>query len=132
MSLTNDPNDPGLRKIRADGQQETYLVLSDKERDMGFVRPVRRNYRHLKCGCVTHMGLALSETYARNFRFYTGTFCVNCGAHFDLREEVDGKLRWNFEWEPDGDPVGSSPEEADAYLADKRLREAEKDLGTGI
>jgi hypothetical protein len=47
MSLTNDPNDPGLKKTRPDGQQEAYLVLSEEERARGFVRPVRLSYRHV-------------------------------------------------------------------------------------
>lgn len=47
MSTTNDPNDPRLRNIGPDGMQESYLVLSEEERALGFVRPVRRSYRHV-------------------------------------------------------------------------------------
>lgn len=47
MSLTTDRNDPRLNQTRADGQQEAYLVLSDEERAKGFVRPLRRAYRHV-------------------------------------------------------------------------------------
>ena len=47
MSLTTDRNDPGLASTRPDGQQETYLVLSEEERAKGFVRPVRRSYKHV-------------------------------------------------------------------------------------
>ena len=104
MSLTNDPHDPRLRQLRPDGQQETYLVLSDAERARGFVRPVRQSYRHLACGSVTTMGLAIAETYARRPDFYGGTFCVACGEHFPLRH-ADGSPA--FVWEPDGSPVGS-------------------------
>lgn len=104
MSLTNDPHDPRLRQLRPDGQQETYLVLSDAERARGFVRPVRQSYRHLACGSVTTMGLAIAETYARRPDFYGGTFCVACGEHFPLRR-ADGSPA--FVWEPDGSPVGS-------------------------
>ncbi len=104
MSLTNDPNDPGLNQIRPDGQQEKYLVLSDEERAKGFVRPVRRKYKHVKCGTVTSMGQALAETYARDPSFYSGTYCVECGTHFRLTD-ADGKPA--FLWEPDGSPVGS-------------------------
>lgn len=50
MALTTDPNDPrlghGTDKERA-GQNEAYLVLSEEERAKGFVRPVRRSYRHV-------------------------------------------------------------------------------------
>lgn len=47
MSLTTDPEDPELHEIEPSGQQKTYLVLSDEERAKGFVRPVRRSYRHV-------------------------------------------------------------------------------------
>ncbi len=47
MSTTNDPNDPRLKNIGPDGMQESYLVLSEEERALGFVRPVRRSYRHV-------------------------------------------------------------------------------------
>lgn len=76
--ITENPEDPNLRKIRPDGQQRAYLVLSEEERANGFVRPVRNSYTHLKCGTVTHMGQALSGTYARDFRFYSATFCCHC------------------------------------------------------
>lgn len=75
------------------GQQKGYVVLSEEERAKGFVRPVRRSYQHLKCGAVTTMGRALAETYARDPFFYTGTFCVACGAHFSVGE--DGEFVWD-------------------------------------
>jgi len=86
MGLTTDRNDECLDEIRPDGQQECYLILSDEERAKGFVRPVRRSYIHKKCGTVTAMGQAIAETYARNPKFYGGTFCVHCGAHFPLMD----------------------------------------------
>lgn len=104
MGLTTDPDDPGLKKIRPDGQQESYRVLSDDELAKGFVRPVRRSYKHLKCGGVTRMGEKLCETYARDPSFYGGTFCAVCGSHFFLTDP-DGKPA--FLWEEDGLPVGS-------------------------
>ncbi len=128
MGLTTDPSDPGLRKIKSDGQQETYLVLSSEERSKGFVRPVRYSYKHLACGGITNMGTALCETYARDPKFYGGTFCCNCGKHFPL-QTAEG---WQFEWQPDGDPVGSNAEEAEAYLANKQRIEADKHKGAGI
>lgn len=74
------------------GQQKAYVVLSDEERAKGFVRPVRQSYVHLKCGCVTTMGLALAETYARDPNFYSGTFCCGCGTHFPVG--ADGEFVW--------------------------------------
>lgn len=150
MSVTNDPNDPGLKKVGADGMQEKYLVLSEEERAKGFVRPLRRSYRHSGrvvcgkprqsdgregwhvcvcdvghagecsawqqvksfqdalsvrethrlggCGTVTTMGLALCETYARDPKFYGGTFCAGCRTHLPLDQ---------FVWSEDGAVVGS-------------------------
>jgi hypothetical protein len=82
----------------ATGMQQDYVVLCPEERAKGFVRPVRDTYQHLPCGTTTTMGQALAETYARDPTFYTGTFCVQCRAHFPLSE---------FIWTDDGTPVGS-------------------------
>jgi hypothetical protein len=46
MSLTTDKNDPNLNKVKENGQNESYLVLSPEEIAKGFVRPVRRSYIH--------------------------------------------------------------------------------------
>lgn len=102
-TLTTDRGDPRLRETRADGQQGAYLVLSEEERAKGFVRPVRRKYKHLACGTVTTMGQAIAETYARDPGYYSGTFCCHCGKHFPLS---DGN-RHAFVWDGDGSPVGS-------------------------
>lgn len=75
------------------GQQQGYVVLAEEERAKGFVRPVRRSYKHLKCGAVTTMGQALAETYARNPYFYSGTFCAACGSHFPVGE--NGEFVWS-------------------------------------
>jgi hypothetical protein len=45
--LTTDPKHPGINKTKENGQNETYLVLSDEERAKGFIRPVRRSYIHV-------------------------------------------------------------------------------------
>ena len=76
----------------ATGMQNGYVVLSAEERAKGFVRPVRQVYVHETCGRETHMGLALSETYARDPYFYSGTFCAHCRAHFPVGE--DGEFHW--------------------------------------
>lgn len=95
--------------------------MSDEERAKGFVRPVRDSYMHLHrvlrqegsqdylvpCGCVTTMGRALAETYARDPSFYGGTFCAGCGKHFSLVEAVNNERVRMFAWEPkDGSFVG--------------------------
>ena len=56
--------------------------------------PVRTSYRHLGCGQVTSMGLAIAGTYARDPQFYSGTFCCHCGRHYDL--SIDGVRQ--FAW----------------------------------
>lgn len=101
MGVTDDRNNPGLRKIGPDGMQESYLVLSDEERAKGFVRPVRRSYTHERCGTVTTMGLAIAETYARDPGFYGGTYCVGCQAHYPV-----GKYG-QFVWTGTDEKVGS-------------------------
>lgn len=92
MGTTDDRNDPGLNEIDETGMQKTYLVLSDEERAKSYVRPLRRSYKHLTCGGVTTMGLAIAETYARNPSFYGGTYCAVCGTHFPVGEV--GEFVW--------------------------------------
>lgn len=70
MSLTTDPNDPRLAAHATEqGQHDTYLVLSDEERAKGFVRPVRRTYRHVGIAGPQHPLRDLTdeerERYAR-------------------------------------------------------------------
>jgi len=67
-------------------QHEVYLVLPDDERAKGFVRPLRRSYRHLTCGSVTSMSLSLAETYAREPHFYGATYCTSCSLHRPVGE----------------------------------------------
>lgn len=102
MGVTDDPTDPRLtRGVDSEPreQAEVYLVLSESERAKGFVRPVRRSYRHDKgCRSVTTMGEALSETYARDPHFYGATYCVTCAKHLPVSE---------FVWTADGTQVGT-------------------------
>jgi hypothetical protein len=101
MGVTDDPNNPCLGETGPDGQQNCYLVLSDEERAKGFVRPVRTAYKHLPCGAVTTMGLAIAETYARNPKFYGGTFCTACRDHFPVGEFGE------FVWDGTDEKVGT-------------------------
>lgn len=52
------------------------------------------------CQHETRMGLALSETYARDPKFYGATFCSYCGDHYPVGEY--GEFIWL-----DGERVGS-------------------------
>jgi hypothetical protein len=57
------------------------------------------NYREKKgCGAITSMGLVLSETYARNPKFYGATYCVGCHVHHPVDE---------FVWDGTDERVGS-------------------------
>lgn len=103
MAATIDKNDPGLKEILPNGQQRNYLVLSDEERAKGLVRPVRRTYTHVKCGTTTTMGQTIAETYARDPKFYGGTFCCHCGEHYSL---IGAEGKPQFLWD-DGTAVGS-------------------------
>jgi hypothetical protein len=96
------------------GQHDGYIVLCPDERAKGFVRPYRDAYKHVGrpevvgsgdsvrlvggCGAVTTMGRSLSETYARDPKFYGATFCVTCNKHLPVGE---------FVWTADGQTVGS-------------------------
>lgn len=97
-------------KPEPSGMQKDYVVLTAEERAKGFVEPVRRSYRHEKCGVVTTMGQALAETYARCPDFYSGTFCCGCRDHFPVGEAGE------FVWDGTDQKVGTrrpAPEKAE-------------------
>ena len=122
MTLTDGspvPPDGSHRELRPDGQQKGYVVLGDEERAKGWVKPYRYAYRHLRCGGTTTMGRKLSETYARDPRFYSGTFCANCGSHFSLDQ---------FTWLPDGEPMDPDMQEEWASKADERQAAAKREV----
>jgi len=75
-------------------------VLDEAELAKGFVRPLRRSYRHAACLQVTTMGLAIAETYARQPGFYGATYCTTCRRHRPVAE---------FTWV---DPAGRDTTEA--------------------
>jgi hypothetical protein len=145
------PEDGSHTKLKGNGQQHDYVVLTPEERAKGFVRPVRHSYRHVGpsgpqyllrdldpatedyhikfgyikfetypeseypldgrfwtqdqldaidkgCGIKTTMGNGLAETYARDPKFYGGTFCCGCGKHLPVDE---------FVWAGTNERVGS-------------------------
>ena len=89
---------PDHLDIKENGQQKDYVVLCPEERAKGYVRPLRYRYVHTVCGSVTTMAHSIAETYARNPKFYSGTFCVSCKKHFPLTE---------FVWDGTEEVVGS-------------------------
>lgn len=97
--LTGDvPEGHDHRELKDNGQQLAYVVLTEEERAKGFVRPLRDSYIHKTCGALTKMGASIAETYARDPKFYSGTFCVGCGQHFPLDQ---------FVWDGTEEQVGS-------------------------
>lgn len=103
--LTTDPTDPRLGHgfdSEPIPQHDVYLVLDEEELAKGYVRPYRDTYRHLQCPvnpqATTRMGIALSQTYARDPKFYGSTYCVACRMHKPVGE---------FVWDKDGKVVGS-------------------------
>jgi hypothetical protein len=122
MGTTSDRDDPRLTHGADNApvpMADVYLVLSDKERAKGFVRPVRRTYVHQYmldgsdlprvlttltgvggCGAATTMGQAIAETYAREPNFYGSTYCVGCGMHRPVG--ASGEFTWD-----DGSKVGT-------------------------
>ena len=104
-------------ELKPNGQQKDYVVLCPTERAKGFVRQVRLSYVHIGrvpegetleypyrkaypggCGTRTTMSQSIAETYARDPKFYSGTFCCSCGVHRPLNE---------FVWEGTTEQVGS-------------------------
>jgi len=104
MGLTTDENSECLNEKKANGQNECYLVLSEEELAKGFTRPFRDSYLHKGsddnkgCGALTKMNKTISETYARDPKFYGMTFCVGCGTHLPVSE---------FVWDGTNELVGS-------------------------
>lgn len=114
------PEDRSHTKLKDDGQQIDYVVLSPEEISKGFVRPVRRKYWHaginpelkrfnngawdlLKpgeggCGILTCLSLSIAETFAALPNFYSKTFCCGCNKHLPLEE---------FLWKGTNHVVGS-------------------------
>lgn len=101
LTLTTDPNDPRLGHgvdTEPRAQQDAYLVDGSQE---PFIRPVRTSYKHLTCGAVTTMAVAIAETYARKPWFYGATYCTRCRMHLPVGENGE------FVWLDDGTKVGT-------------------------
>lgn len=99
MALKTDRNELD-KTVLPDGQHTDYLVLSPDEIARGFVRPIRTQYRHTRCGTNTSMPYDIAATYATNPSFYGSTFCASCGGHFIVGP--DGEFIWE-----DGSKVGT-------------------------
>ena len=96
--LDGSPVTVGHREIDSSGMQLDYVVLSEAEREKGYVRPVRAAYVHEVCAAVTTMAVPIAETYARDPKFYGETFCAQCLEHFPVAQ---------FKWCGTDERVGS-------------------------
>ena len=96
--VTNSGNQPievgsvPTKEKLNDGQYKDHWIMSQEDRDKGFVRPVRMSYQHEKCGGITSMPRKIAETYAAQPEFYGSTFCCNCGGYFPIG--VNGEFVW--------------------------------------
>ena len=100
----NEPADAGsvpTNEKLDDGQYKDHWILSQEDRDKGFVRPVRTSYKHEKCGTITTMPKKIAETYAAQPGFYGSTFCCGCRDYFPVG--VNGE----FVWTDTAEKVGS-------------------------
>lgn len=69
MPTTTDPNDLRLGHgvdAKPVPQNEAYLVLSEEERAKGFVRPLRRSYKHVGAPIAMYPLRDLTNEQARN------------------------------------------------------------------
>ncbi len=80
------------------GQHKDHWILPEEERAKGFIRPVRLQYVHDRCGGLTSMPQAIAETYARDPSYYGSTFCISCKKYFPVKE---------FLWDSTNERVGS-------------------------
>lgn len=63
-------NAPTPAPLMPNGQHEAYWILSDAERAKGFVRPVRRSYRHVGRPAPKYPLLDLSEEDRQRYKPY--------------------------------------------------------------
>jgi hypothetical protein len=73
MPTTTDPNDPRLghgSDNEPRPQSEVYLVLSDEERAKGFVRPLRRAYKHVGPYAAKYPLLDLTDEQQERYAKY--------------------------------------------------------------
>lgn len=77
----------------ADGQNADHYVLCPEDRAKGYIRPLRIDYTHEKCGGRTTMPRACAETYAAQPGYYGFTFCCHCHGYFPVGAK--GEFIWN-------------------------------------
>lgn len=76
-----------------DGQHEKHPINVEGD----YIAPIRETYIHKTCNAATKIGSLIAETYARNPKYYTRTFCAECRDYFPIAE---------FNWKSDGIELG--------------------------
>lgn len=92
MSLTTDRNDPNLNEKKENGQNESYLVLTEEERVKGYVRPLRRSYVHKGRDLTENEVEILEEPYQADEpdgRLYVATYVA-------LKDEYGIPKGWGY------------------------------------
>ena len=64
------------------GQYENYPTITDGE----YKNPVRSLYRHNRCKAITAISNEIAETYAKDPKYYSHTFCGQCRDHLPVSE----------------------------------------------
>lgn len=122
MPITTDPNDPRLQETSSSGQQSAYLVLSEEERAKGFVRPLRRVYRHVGRPEARYPLRALSEEERERFKVYG---YVAHEAYPESESPVTGRYWTQAQLDAIGNGCGGetimAPEIAETYARDPKF-----------
>lgn len=71
-----------------EGRRATHEALPERVLRKGFCRPVRSKYTHDLCGKITAISLECAETFAACPRYYTHTYCDECGGYYPVSEFV--------------------------------------------
>lgn len=87
-----------LSGTRTGSQLEANYLLTEEELNLGYVRPLRKEYRHDRCGEITSVSLMVAEVLASYPRYYASVLCSTCAVQMPVRE---------FRWTEDGHRVGS-------------------------
>lgn len=95
MSIVTDRKDLDTT-IGADGMQRNYLVLSDEERQKGFVRPVRTSYQHVGSKGPSHPLRDLTEDEKARYSKY---------GYVKFEDSPNGAVLGRYWTQPDLDAI---------------------------
>ena len=96
---------PSYQRKRPDGQQTSYVVMSDQKlAGTPPKRPMQNRIMHLRCRTITEMHTKMAYTIARDPTFYKALFCARCKGHFKIGSSVEGG---EFLWDKSDQRVGT-------------------------